>query len=30
MNGLENLETAEEVAASRGISVEELGVGKSA
>ena len=30
MNGLENLVTAEEVAASRGISVEELGVGKSA
>ncbi|NNF28568.1 MAG: 30S ribosomal protein S5 [Gemmatimonadetes bacterium] len=30
MNGLENLVTAEDVAAERGISVEELGVGKSA
>ncbi len=30
MNGLENLVTAQDVAAERGISVEELGVGKSA
>ncbi|MDH3222282.1 MAG: 30S ribosomal protein S5 [Gemmatimonadota bacterium] len=30
MNGLENLVTAQDVATERGISVEELGVGKSA